>query len=107
MSGERAPKGLGPAGRRLWREMTREWELSEDSLTLLRQACASADTCDRLQEAAAAAEPVIQGRLGQLLPNPVFTELRGERRLLLALLLALREPVAEIADDYSGLRVAR
>ena len=103
----RPPKSLGAAGRRLWRQMLADWDLSEDSRVMLTQACHCTDACERLQEIAADEPPMIKGRLGQQLPNPVYAELRAERRLLLALLLALREPAADDAGYPGGLRVVR
>jgi hypothetical protein len=104
-NGPRAPKSLGAAGSRLWRQTVADWDLSEDSLTLLRQACHVADACELLQERAAAEPPVIPTRLGGVQANPVHVELRSERRMLLALLLALREPVAD--GEYPPLRAVR
>jgi hypothetical protein len=105
-SRQRPPKGLGAAGRRLWARTVADWDLSEDSLTLLRQACHVADACDLLQGMAAVQCPVIPTRLGGVTPNPVHVELRSERRVLLALMVALREPVADDAG-YGDLRVVR
>lgn len=69
--------------------MTAEWELGESDLVLLREAVDVTDRCARLGVLARKTSPVISGRLGQLQPNPVATELRAERRLLLQLLAAL------------------
>ncbi len=105
MTAPRPPRGLGTAGRRLWSRTLADWDLSEDSLSLLRQACHVADACDRLQERAAAEDPVIRSRLGGAVPNPVHVELRSERRMLLALIHELRAEPA--ADDYGQLRAVR
>jgi hypothetical protein len=83
------PEGAGPAGRRLWRDVVHAWDLGEADLLLLRQAVDVADRVDRLAGLARKTTPVIQGRLGQLVPSPLAVELRAERRLLVQLLAAL------------------
>ena len=80
MTPPRPPAGLGRAGSRLWRESLADYELSEDSLTLLRQAAHVADECERLQALVAQSPPVIRSRLGGWVANPVNVELRSERR---------------------------
>ena len=81
-----APRELGSAGRPLWRSVAREYELRGSDLALLRQACDTADHCAQLAKLASAQPPVIRGRLGQEMAHPARSELRSERRLLLALL---------------------
>jgi hypothetical protein len=81
-----APAHLGLAGRKLWQSVVREYDLSGNDKLLLEQACDSADRCAVLREEASQVPPVTRGRLGQELPAAPWTELRAERRLLLALL---------------------
>jgi hypothetical protein len=101
MSAVRYPAGLGAPGRRLWRDTTAEFELSAAELALLEHAARVLDDCEALRLLAAGEKPVITGRLGQRLPNPVHVELRAQRRLLLGLLAALHVPLAE-AEDGAG-----
>ena|SRR5216683_7194315 len=81
-----APAHLGTAGRKLWHGVVREFELAGNDLLLLEQAADSADRCAALRQAASQAAPVTVGRLGQQQAATAWTELRAERRLLLALL---------------------
>ena len=76
-----APRGLGPAGRRLWRSVLDQYELEEHERVLLVEACRTADTCTRLEEAAA-----------DLDTGPVLVELRQQRLTLFKLISALRLP---------------
>ncbi len=102
---EPAPAGTGPAGRRLWEAISREYEMEEHELVLLRQAVRVADTCTDLQ--------ALLDRDGLLLQNrihPASVELRQQRLLLGRLIVALRVPSGGTDDEgaprtqYRGLR---
>jgi hypothetical protein len=101
---EPAPEDTGPDGRRLWDAISREYELEEHELVLLRQAVRVADTCTDLQ--------AMLDRDGLLLRNrihPASAELRQQRLLLGRLIVALRVPSGDTGDDaprtqYRGLR---
>ena len=102
---EPAPEDTGPDGRRLWDAITRDFELAEHELVLLRQAVRVADTCTDLQ--------AMLDRDGLLLQNrihPASVELRHQRLLLGRLIVALRVPLGDTGDDdaprtqYRGLR---
>src|SRR5688500_3385687 len=103
---EPAPAGTGPVGRRLWEAISREYELEEHELVLLRQAVRVADTCTDLQ--------AMLDRDGLLLRNrihPASVELRQQRLLLGRLIVALRVPSGDIGGEegaprtqYRGLR---
>jgi hypothetical protein len=101
-----APADLGKAGRDLWRGVVKEFDLGPSDLVLLRQAADVADHCEQLREAAALVPPVVRGRLGQELGHPAWSELRSERRLLLALLggLGLTANAVEAPDNPVPLR---
>jgi hypothetical protein len=85
----KSPDHAGPAGRRLWRDVLSQWELGEADVLLLEQAVRVIDRCQLLGELLRRSPPVITGRLGQVLPNPLAAELRSERRVLLGFLAAL------------------
>jgi len=90
---ESAPKGSGPAGRRLWRSVTDQFELAEHELALLRQAAGVADLCEQLAGIVAAEGPLAAGRA-----HPGLVELRQQRILLARLIVALRVPMGEQDD---------
>ena len=102
---EPAPEDTGPAGRRLWDAISREYELEEHELVLLRQAVRVVDTCADLQ--------ALLDRDGLLLRDrihPASVELRQQRLLLGRLIVALRVPPGDTGDadaprtQYRGLR---
>ena len=102
---EPAPEDTGPAGRRLWDAISREYELAEHELVLLRQAVRVADTCTDLQ--------ALLDRDGLMLGeriHPASVELRQQRLLLGRLIVALRVPLGDTGGEsaprtqYRGLR---
>jgi hypothetical protein len=84
------PKGAQQAGKRLWRAVLRDYELSEHELTLLRQAVRTADICDELQEAVDSEGAMRDGKA-----HPALVELRQQRIVLARLVVALRVPLGE------------
>ena len=102
---EPAPEGIGPAGRRLWEAITREYELEEHELVLLRQAVRVADTCTDLQAMLDRDGLLVRNRI-----HPASVELRQQRLLLGRLIVALRVPSGDTGDadaprtQYRGLR---
>jgi hypothetical protein len=104
-SPEPAPEGIGPAGRRLWEAISREYELAEHELVLLRQAVRVADTCTDLQAMLDRDGLLVRNRI-----HPASVELRQQRLLLGRLIVALRVPSGDTGDEdapraqYRGLR---
>lgn len=100
MTSTSAPKGLKPAGRRLWRSGLAAFELAEHELSLLRQACAVADLCEGLQVLVDQDGSLLDGKV-----HPALVELRLQRILLARLVVALRVPMGdqeEASNDRSG-----
>jgi hypothetical protein len=103
---EPAPEGIGPAGRRLWDAISREFELEEHELVLLRQAVRVADTCTDLQAMLDRDGLLVRDRI-----HPASVELRLQRLLLGRLIVALRVPSGDTGGEegaprtqYRGLR---
>lgn len=86
------PSDLAAAGRRLWREIVAEYELSPAEMAILREACRTADECERIRIALAAAEPTTLGSTGQERGNPLLGEARRHREQLSRLISALALP---------------
>ena len=106
----RAPKGLGPRGRRLWRQVNGDSELDPGQVVILEEACRMADRLDEL-------DSIIQGkgvlrlmqfRLEDVLEdddekrtvvevkfNSVLAEARQQQNVLKQLIVSLRLPDAE------------
>ncbi len=102
---EPAPEDTGADGRRLWDAITREYELEEHELVLLRQAVRVADTCTDLQAMLDRDGLLLRDRI-----HPASVELRQQRLLLGRLIVALRVPLGDTGDEdapraqYRGLR---
>ena len=92
--GPAAPAGTGPGGRRLWRDITGRFDLSEHELALLREACRSVDQLDAL--AAVVRRDGVTLEDGR--PHPALVESRQLRITLARVLAAMRLP-DEDADD--------
>lgn len=97
-----APSDLAARGRgrRFWRQVTTEWELSLPELELLAEACRTIDELDALRRAVKREGTTVKGSLGQRRAHPALTELRlgrGELRRLLDT-LAIPEPLAAGAE---------
>jgi phage terminase small subunit len=109
----KAPTGLGPAGRGLWRAITADYELREDERQALAAACRTLDELRRVEDAMRAADVVVAGSKGQPRPNPLLAEARAHRLALRQLLISvgLDEPDAHAdrahARSAAGRRMAR
>ena len=95
----RSPAGLGKPGRKLWREITSEFDLESDpdKAELLFQACKTADQIAELDEAAAEAPLTVKGSMGQPVISPFIAEARVQRGLLAQLLARMN--FADPEDD--------
>ena len=98
-----APRTLGPRGKRLWRDILAEYELTDAELAILLEACRTADLVERLDAAIAGSDLTIPGSRGQVIVHPVAQELRQQRDLLSRLIMRLALP----AEDDDGAAAAR
>ena len=94
-----APAGTGPTGRRLWRSVLSEFVLAEHELTLLRRAVAVADACESLQGTVKLDGLMIESDDDPPRGHPASVELRQQRILLARLIVALRVPLDEDAEQ--------
>jgi hypothetical protein len=101
-SKQRAPAGLGSAGRGLWRSVTAGLVLRPDELAVLREACGVRDTIELLQERLDGAPAIVAGSRGQQIVNPGIPELRLQRQLLATLLARLDVPEGGVAAGAAG-----
>ena len=70
------PRSLGVAGRRLFRAITRDFDLSESELSLLELACQAADDAARARADLTADGVTARGRYGQPVLHPAATAAR-------------------------------
>ena len=86
----KAPKGLGTAGRRLWRDVLADvadgWELDARDVALLEAACRAADRAAALDEAVESDGLMVPGSQGQRVLHPAVAEARLQRQLVATLL---------------------
>ncbi len=105
MADSQLPKGLGPAGRALWRRIEHGFRLREDEIEVLAAACKVADMLTRLDEAMVDEPLVVPGSAGQLREHPLIAEARQQRALLARLLYQLRLPdAADVAVRHAAVR---
>ena len=88
----RPPKGLGPAGRKLWKAIVSDWEPRPDELAVLESACFEADIIRRLQDEMVDSPLTAKGSMGQLVEHPVSVALRQHRATQAQLLKQLQIP---------------
>ena len=95
----RAPKGLGPAGKRYWREMVEQYEFDVEKLALLRQAARTVDLLERLQEQIDADPTLIaRGSQGQPVSSPAVGAIKEHRALLVTITKALELPSEDTTE---------
>ena len=87
-----APRGLKASGKKLWDATTDKYELREDELVVLKDACGEADLIDRMVKELASADLTVKGAMGQLVAHPLVQELRQHRATLATLLGKLKLP---------------
>ena len=88
----RPPKGLGPAGRKLWKAIVSDWQLRPDELAVLESVCFEADIIRRLQDEMVDSPLTAKGSMGQLVEHPVSVALRQHRATQAQLLKQLQIP---------------
>jgi hypothetical protein len=90
-----APADLQKEGKKLWREITTEFDLTHAELALLREACRLVDELQTIRFALLKADATVSGSTGQVRPNPLFDEARKHRESLAKTLGALALPDEE------------
>jgi hypothetical protein len=94
----RAPKGLNPAGRRLWRAILSDFDLDEHELAVLVVACRAVDRLEDVAAALADAPLTTKNARGDLVAHPLLVEQRQQSITLTRLLASLRLPTGETED---------
>jgi hypothetical protein len=94
----RAPKGLNPAGRRLWRAILSDFDLDEHELAVLVVACRTVDRLEDVAAALADAPLTTKNARGDLVAHPLLVEQRQQSITLTRLLASLRLPTGETED---------
>ncbi len=87
-----APRGLRASGKKLWAATTEMYEMREDELLVLKDACGEADLIDRMVKELESESLTVSGSMGQLVAHPLVQELRQHRATLATLLGKLKLP---------------
>lgn len=88
------PKGSGPSGSLLWRDILGKYELEQHELALLREAVRTVDQLDELHTIASREGLIVDGPHGSK-PHPALVEARQLRIALARVLAALRLPAGD------------
>jgi hypoxanthine-guanine phosphoribosyltransferase len=91
-----APRALSTKARKLYNDITKNYDLRPDELMILEAACFEVDLIDRLQEELDSGAMTVTGYSGQDTANPMITEVRQHRMALKSLLAQLKLPVEEV-----------
>ncbi len=89
------PKGLGPAGRSLWKSVAAEYMLRPDELRVLEHCAHLEDRIRQLEDELAGQPVMVEGSRGQPVLNPLVAEIRFSRETFARTIAKLRLP-----DDY-------
>ena len=89
------PENLGPRGSALWSNVTGEYALRPDELSILADACHEADIIELLKAEFATSDLRTTGSMGQDVIAPHVSEIRQHRNTLKSLLAQLRLPDGE------------
>lgn len=111
------PKELGTAGKALWREYAGNprrpddrWVILEPGeLVILRKACILEDLAERLRVELIDADSMVRGSNGNMVVNPMISELRqltSTQRQLLSSLVPPPETHSGRFDSASGRKAA-
>jgi hypothetical protein len=88
-----APRGLGRAGKSLWRGVNAEFGLAPHELAILVQCCRCADRLEAIEAELAAVPLTVAGSTGQPRAHPLLAEWRAQARVLESLSRALSIPL--------------
>lgn len=87
-----APKGLAAKGKRVWKEVTKNYELRTDELDILEDICRESDLIDKLEADLVDAPLMVKGSQGQDVANPLISEVRQHRATKKSLWASLKLP---------------
>jgi hypothetical protein len=93
-----APKGAGRSGRRLWREIQADYELSEHETALLVALVRQVDRLDKLEELITEEGLTVAASHGVKM-HPAVIEARQTAIAVARISAALRLPAGETDDD--------
>jgi len=81
---------MGERGKRLWRDVVEVFELRADELVVLRSACYAEQRVHGIREELSQMQILVLGSMGQLVANPLLTEVRAHEGHVATLLAKLK-----------------
>lgn len=105
----KTPAGLKPAGRKLWRSITTDYELGEHELSILLEAARTVDALSELEKIVRE-EGVTNVSPQGVRAHPALVEARQQRVTLAKLVASLRIPMEDeespgrLPQQRSGVR---
>ena len=88
----RAPAKLGAKARKVWVETVKVYDLRQDELNALEDACREIDLIDRMEAEVSKGGLIVLGSQKQPVANPLVTEIRQHRMAVQRLLASLKLP---------------
>ena len=85
-------RALKAAGKKLWQETVKVYDLRQDELEVLRAAAAEADLIAEMAAELNGAPLTTAGSMGQMVTHPLLPEIRQHRATQAALLRSLKLP---------------
>ena len=101
MSNPPAPSGLRAGGKRVWTEVSNEYELRVDELDILEDVCREVDMIAALERELKKSGLMATGSMGQPVVNPLVAELRQHRATKKSLWSALKLPSSDGESEVS------
>jgi hypothetical protein len=88
-----APVGLSKRARVMWTATTDRYDLRDDELRILEDACREVGLIDQMESALKSADGfIVKGSMGQPVVTPLLAEIRQHRNVLASLLRSLKLP---------------
>lgn len=84
------PQGMGPRGKRLWRDVLEKFVLRPDEMATLESACYAEQRVVEIREQLAGMDLLVFGSTGQLVTNPLLIEVRAHENHVATLLARLK-----------------
>jgi hypothetical protein len=104
----RAPRGLGSAGKALWKSVHQTFDFSDEPhlLAILEEACKVRDVIEELDAAMKGQPLTVLGSARQLTIHPLVSQAGAERSRLASLMKAIGLPDNGDPDDPQARRSA-
>lgn len=93
-----APKGLRPAGAKLWRDLVGKYDFRLDELAVLERVCRAADRIAAM-EVELGDRVTATGSMGQVVVHPLIPEIRAHSALIAALMRQLKIPDGDAGES--------